>query len=203
MKNRSPEIDAYIAKSADFAKPILTRIRKLFHQACPDIEETMKWSFPHFQFKGIVGGMASFKQHVAFGFWKGKLLKDPHNLFRGVGKTSMNTMKISDVSALPPDKVLLAYIVEAIALNENDVKVPQEKKRKTKKEPLPVPDDLAAALRKNKEARKTFEAFSPSHQREYIEWVTEAKQQATRDKRLAKAIAWMSDGKSRNWKYIQ
>ena len=199
MANRNPEVDAYIDKSAAFAQPILEKIRMLFHAACPQIQEVMKWSFPHFEYKGLVGSMAAFKQHCSFGFWKGKLLKDPHRLFNGVGDTSMGGMKVSSLTDLPSDKILLAYIKEAVALNEDGVKAPIAKKKP--KKALVVPDYFLAALRKNKEALAVFEAFSPSHQREYVEWVTEAKQEATRAKRLAQAIDWMAQGKSRNWKY--
>lgn len=122
MKKASPEFDAYIAKSAAFARPILKRIRTLFHRACPSIEEKIKWGFPHFEYKGMVGSMAAFKQHVSFGFWKGKLLSDPHKLFAVMGKTT---------------------------------------------------------------------------------WITEAKQEEARSKRLATAIEWMTQGKPRNWKYMK
>jgi len=199
MTNRIPEVDAYIDKSAAFAQPILEKIRTLFHKACPEIQEVMKWSFPHFEYMGLVGSMAAFKQHCSFGFWKSKLLTDPHKLFVGVGDTSMGGMKVSSLADLPSDKILLAYIKEAVALNEDGVKAPIAKKKP--KKALVVPDYFLAALRKNKEALAVFEAFSPSHQREYVEWVTEAKQEATRAKRLAQAIDWMAQGKSRNWKY--
>ena len=201
MKNHSPEFDAYIANSAEFARPILEKIRKLFHQACPEIEETMKWSFPHFEYKGIVGSMAAFKQHVGWGFWKAALLKDPHKLFTRMGDTSMGGAKVTDVSQLPSDKIVLGYIREAVTLNEQGVKAPAPKKKL--KGELEVPDYFMAALKKNKKALATFEAFSPSNKREYVEWVTEAKQEATREKRLATAIEWMAEGKPRNWKYMK
>ena len=199
--NLNPEFDAYIANSAEFARPILEQIRKLFHQACPEIEETMKWSFPHFEYKGIVGSMAAFQQHVGWGFWKATMLKDPHKLFTRMGDTSMGGAKATDVSQLPPDKVVLEYIREAVALNEQGVKAPAPKKKP--KAELEVPDYFLTALKKNKKALATFEAFSPSSKREYVEWVTEAKQEATREKRLGTAIEWMAEGKSRNWKYMK
>jgi uncharacterized protein YdeI (YjbR/CyaY-like superfamily) len=200
MKNHSAEFDAYIAKSAEFAQPILKKLRRLFHQACPSIEETIKWGFPHFEYRGI-GSMAAFKNHVSFGFWKAKLLSDSHKLLEGVGETSMGGARIKDVSELPSDQVLLAYIREAVALNEQGVRVPAAPK--APKAELEIPDYFLAALRKNKKALATFKSFSPSHQREYVEWVTEAKQPATRDKRLATAIEWMAQGKPRNWKYMK
>jgi uncharacterized protein YdeI (YjbR/CyaY-like superfamily) len=199
MPNRIAAVDAYIDKSAAFAQPILEKLRDLFHKAHPEMREVMKWSFPHFEYKGIVGSMAAFKQHCSFGFWKGKLLKDPHRLFPGVSSVGMGGTKITNLKDLPSDKVLLAYIKEAVALNEDGIKAPKAKKKP--KKALVVPDYFMAALRKNKHALAIFEAFSPSHQREYVEWVTEAKQEATRAKRLKQAVEWMAEGKSRNWKY--
>ena len=196
---KSSEVDAYIAKAADFAKPILQKIRTLFHKACPDMEEEMKWSFPHFVYRGIVGSMAAFKQHVSFGFWKGSLLGDPEGLFKKVGDTSMSGHKVTSVADLPGDKVLLAYVKEAVQLNEEGVKAPSSKKKP--KKALEVPKYFLAALKKNKKALATFEKFSPSHKREYVEWVTEAKQEETRAKRLAQAVEWMAAGKARHWKY--
>lgn len=199
MPKQSPQVDAYIAKAAEFARPILEKIRALFHQACPEIEETMKWSFPHFECQGIVGSMAAFKAHASFGFWKGSLMKDPKKLFQKVGDTSMNAMRVESLADLPPDKVILAYIKEAVALNKEGVKV--ERPKPTPKKELQVPDDVMAALKKNKKALATFEGFSPSQKREYVEWIAEAKQEATRQKRIATALDWLAEGKSRHWKY--
>ncbi len=199
MKKPSPEFDAYIARSAEFAQPILKKIRSLFHKACPDIEETMKWSAPHFEYKGIVAGMAAFKEHIRFGFWKGALLKSVNGKLTIMGKTTMSESRITTLADLPPDQELLTLIREAVALNDQGIKPPARKK--SPRAPLPVPDDLRAALAENEMARATFEGLPPSHRREYIEWITEAKQEATRQKRLATTIEWLAEGKSRNWKY--
>ena len=201
MKNASVEVDAYIARSAEFARPILKKIRSLFHKARPQIHETIKWGFPHFEYKGIVGSMAAFKQHVAFGFWKGELLSDPHKVFAVMEKTAMNMSKITGAAQLPADKILLACIREAVALNEDGVKLPPRKKP-VRNGPPAVPDDLARALKANKKARATFDGFSPSHQREYVEWIAEAKQEETRARRLATTLEWLAAGKPRNWKYM-
>jgi len=201
MPAKSPAIDAYIAKAAPFARPILKKLRALFHKACPQISETMKWSFPHFEYQGIVGSMAAFKQHVSVGFWKAALMSDPEGLLKGVGNTSMAAIKVSSLDELPSDGMLLAYIREAVRLNEEGVKIQRPKKGTIK--PVEVPDFFIAALKKNKEAKATFEKFSPSHQREYVEWIAEAKQDATRQKRLATAIEWLAEGKPRNWKYMK
>jgi uncharacterized protein YdeI (YjbR/CyaY-like superfamily) len=195
MKN--PAVDAYIAKSADFARPILRRLRTLMHKACPTIEETMKWGVPHFEYKGVIAGMAAFKQHAAFGFWKRRLMQDPAGFF-SKGESGMGGRKIRSVDELPSDAVLLRYIREAVALNEQGVKLSRATK---KKPPVKPPPYLVAALRKNAKARKNFAGLSPSQRREYVEWLTDAKQQATRERRLATAIEWMAEGKARNWKY--
>jgi uncharacterized protein YdeI (YjbR/CyaY-like superfamily) len=200
MGRKNPDVDKYIAKSADFAQPILEKLRALYHKACPRIEETIKWGFPHFEYKGVVGSMAAFKQHAGFGFWKGGLMRDPEGLFKGVRSMTMSACKVRDVSELPADKVLIAYIKEAVALNEQGVKLPKPG-RTGKAKPVVVPDYFRAALERNRKALATFEAFSPSHQREYVEWVTEAKQEATRERRLATTLEWLAEGKSRNWKY--
>lgn len=196
----SARIDAYIAKSADFAKPILRKIRKLFHQGCPQLEEQIKWGCPHFDYKGMLGGMAAFKNHVSFGFWKSRLMSDPKKLFATGPKASMCVIKAGAPADLPPDRVFIQYVKEAAALNDADVKAPRTP-AKTRKQPR-TPADLTAALKKNAKARATFAAFSPGHKREYVTWLTEAKRDETRRKRLATAIEWMADGKPRNWKYM-
>jgi len=201
VKNVNPDFDRYIAKSAEFARPILQKVRKLFHQACPNVEETMKWSVPHFEYNGVLGSMAAFKQHVSWGFWKAKLMKDPHGLLTMMDKHSMGHGRFTDISQLPPDKILLEYVREAVALNEQGVKSPAPKKKS--KGELEIPDYFLAALKKNKKALATFELFSPSNKREYVEWVAEAKQDATRDRRLTTAVEWMAEGKPRNWKYMK
>jgi uncharacterized protein YdeI (YjbR/CyaY-like superfamily) len=199
MPKTNPQVDAYIAKAAPFAQPILIKLRSLFHQACPDIAEKLKWGMPSFEYKGLVGGMAAFKKHTTWGFWKAKLLSDPKGVLKGDERTPMDAGKPTDVSQLPADKDIIDLIKQAVALNEQGVKL---ERPKTKKKPPPkTPPDLATALKKNAKARACFEAFSPSHKREYIEWITEAKQEETRKRRLVQAIEWIAQGKGRNWKY--
>lgn len=197
MKN--PAVDAYIAKSAEFARPILARLRALMHKACPQIEETIKWGVPHFEYKGVVANMAAFKQHASFGFWKRRLMDDPAGFFPAADDSSMGGRKIRAMSDLPADAVLIRYIKAAIALNEQGVKLANAGRKK--KPPVKAPADLLAALKKNARARATFDALTPSKQREYVEWLTEAKRQATRATRLATTIEWLAAGKSRYWKY--
>ena len=196
MGKRDPRVDAYIAKSAGFAQPILTEIRESVHAACPDVEEAMKWSFPHFVYKGMLCSMAAFKQHAAFGFWKGSLV-----LGRGKDADAMGQFgRITKRSDLPSKKVLAGYVRKAAALNEQGVKVPRAP-RPAATTIVKVPADLTTALKKSKKAQEGFDDLSPSHKREYIEWITEAKSDETRARRLVQAIDWMAEGKSRNWKY--
>jgi uncharacterized protein YdeI (YjbR/CyaY-like superfamily) len=195
MGKRDPRIDAYIAKQRDFAKPILSYIREVVHEGCPDCEETLKWSMPTFLHHGILCGMAGFKEYAVMMFWKGTLIV-------GTGGKSLEAMgslgRITRVEDLPPRKELLGYIKKAMELNEKGI----TRKKRAPKPEVAVPKDLAAALRKNKKAGATFDGFSPSHRREYVEWITEAKTEATRQRRLETATGWMAEGKSRNWKYI-
>jgi uncharacterized protein YdeI (YjbR/CyaY-like superfamily) len=197
MKNRNPAFDAYIAKAQPFARPILSKIRDLFHQACPEIHEVLKWSHPSFDYHGIVGGMAAFKEHVNFGFWKQSLLKNPHGIFKNCGEGERTRLR--SLADLAPDKVFIAAIKEAVALNAAGVK--QQRPKSAPKPTLKAPEYFLAALRKKKGALAAYEAFSPSAKREYIEWLIDAKQEATREKRLATAIEWIAEGKHRNWKY--
>ena len=198
MGTRDPRIDAYIAKSADFARPILTHLREVVHAACPEVEETLKWGTPYFTYKGMLCGMAAFKHHCAFSFWKGSLIVGGQG--EGVERAMGRFGRITKISDLPSKRILTGYIESAVRLNEQGVKAPT---RSRSQEPLAVPDDLAVALERNRKARVTFESLSPSHKREYLEWITEAKGDDTRRRRLATAVEWMAKGKPRNWKYMK
>ena len=200
MSTRTAEVDAYIEKAQPFARPILNKIRTLFHRGCPQVEEKLKWSHPSFEYKGMLGGMAAFKQHVSWGFWKAALLNDPHGVMKSDASSPMGGGSPRALSELPSDQIILDLLKQAIELNEKGVKLP--KRSGKRKPPAKVPADLSAALKKNAKAAATFEDFSPSHKREYIEWITEAKQDETRKRRLAQAIEWMAQGKARNWKYM-
>src|SRR5687767_13274740 len=150
----NPEFDAYIAEAAAFARPLLSRIRSLFHKACPQVQEAIKWGCPHFEYKGMVGGMAAFKKHIAFGFWKGNLLSDKHNLLKGVGDTTMCRINVQEGEKLPSDKILLEYIKEAVALNEQGIKNEPRKRAPAKKE-VEIPHYFWTELRKNDKALST------------------------------------------------
>ncbi len=198
MKDK--RIDAYIVKAAPFAQPILAHIRALVHKACPEVEETIKWGFPHFNYKGLMCSMASFKQHCAFGFWKAALMSDQSLLENAKNETAMGHLgRITSLKDLPKDKLMLQYIKEAMKLNDEGAKV--VKKKPAKREPIAIPASFKKALNANKKAKAVFEAFSPSHQREYLEWITEAKTEVTRDKRIEQSLDWLTEGKARNWKY--
>lgn len=199
MASKDPRIDAYIAKSADFAQPILKHLRNVVHAGCPKVEETMKWSMPHFDYKGVMCGMAAFKQHCVFGFWKESLVFDGA---KATEKTAMGSFGcIKSLADLPGEKTLIGYVKKATALNEAGIKAPGRTQPK-KKKPLVVPDYFSAALKKNAKARKTFEDFPPSKRREYLEWVTGAKREETRNERLETSIKWLAEGKPRHWKYM-
>jgi uncharacterized protein YdeI (YjbR/CyaY-like superfamily) len=210
MPKTDPRIDAYIAKSADFARPILLHLRQVVHEACPEGEETMKWSFPHFTYGGkILASMASFKQHCAFGFWHGaEVVGDDFQ-----GEKAMGSLgRITSLKDLPAKRTLAGYVKKQRALIDAGAKrgvkpVPAGRgalaAREARRAPPAVPEELAAALamRKHAKARATFDGFSPSHRREYVEWIAEAKRAETREKRVAQALEWLAEGKARNWKY--
>ena len=200
MATKDPRIDAYIAKSPDFAQPILKHLRKVVHAGCPAVVETVKWSRPHFDHKGVMCGMAAFKARCAFGFWNADLILEPGE---NPEKRAMGSFGcIRSLDDLPGEKTLIGYVKKAAALNEAGVKAVWRTQPKKKREPLAMPADFTAALKKNAKARKIFDGFSPSHRREYIEWITEAKREETRKERLAKSITWLTAGKARNWKYM-
>jgi uncharacterized protein YdeI (YjbR/CyaY-like superfamily) len=200
MGTKDERVDAYIARSAGFARPILKHLRKVVHAGCPGVEEAIKWGFPHFLYKGMLCSMASFKEHCSFGFWKGSLLEDDGTLEK-VGRTAMGHLgRITTIADLPAEKVLLQYVRQAMALNDQGVKVPSRPKPRGDRT-LEVPGDFMAALRANRKALATFNGFSYSHRKEYVEWVSEAKRDETRRRRLETAIGWLAEGKARNWKY--
>ena len=198
-------IDAYIMNAERFAQPILNHLRELVHIACPGVQETVKWSFPHFEYNGsILCSMASFKKHCAFGFWKASVMKDPHKLFALQERTAMGHLgRIESISDLPSDKILMSYIKEAAKLNKEGVKLPSRTKPAAAVKAIEAPDYMIKALKKNKKAWSNFEAFSPGRKKEYIEWITGAKTEPTRNKRISDMLEWVEEGKIRNWKYLR
>jgi uncharacterized protein YdeI (YjbR/CyaY-like superfamily) len=195
-------VDNYIEKAQPFAKPILVHLRKLIHEACTEVEENIKWGMPSFEYKGLMCGFASFKQHCTFMFWKASLMSDPILMQNAKSETSMGHLgKITSLKDLPSDKKIKAYIKEAMKLNDDGIKVVKAKPITPKE--LVVPEDVLKAIKKNAKAYKTFNAFSTSNKKDYIDWFVEAKTDATKQKRLAQAIEWMAEGKPRNWKYMK
>jgi len=196
MGKRDVRLDAYIKRAAPFAQPILAKLRQRIHAACPDVVETLKWGHPSFEYKGILCGMAAFKQHAAFGFWK-------HDLVVGKDAKSKEAMgsfgRITSLGDLPPAARFAGLVKKAMELNDAGIKVARVKTRK--KKPIAMHPDFEKALARDAKARANFDAFSPSGQREYLEWISDAKQDATRERRITTAVAWIAQGKPRNWKY--
>ena len=189
VKNKA--IDAYIAKSADFAKPVLDHIRKLVHSSCPAVEEKMKWSFPHFDYKGeMMCSMAAFKQHAVFGFWKAALMKDRVLVETARSEVAMGHLgRITSLKDLPPDKKMVAWIKEAMALNDKGIKLAAKPKTAGKKE-LIIPDYFIKAIAKNKKALNNYNSFSPSYRKSYLYWLNQAKREETRTSRIAQIISF-------------
>jgi uncharacterized protein YdeI (YjbR/CyaY-like superfamily) len=206
IPNTNPAVDAYLVKAQPFARPILTHLRELVHKGCPGVEETIKWSRPFFEYRGVIlGNMSAFKEHCSFGFWGeeiGAVLRDA-NAPRKQGMGSLG--RITSLNDLPPDKQMLDWIRQAAAfVDSGRCTSPIAARRKVVKAPKPAvepPLEFTAALRKNKKAAAVFAAFSPSCKREYVEWIADAKRPETRDKRIETAIEWIAEGKQRNWKY--
>lgn len=193
-------IDAYIAKSRPFARPILESIRAQVHAACPDVVETLKWGFPHFlHHDEILCSMAAFQAHCAFGFWKGSLVPGAK------GAKSAEAMgqlgRIGSARDLPAKAVFARLVKAAMKLNEPATRVARPVTRAGTRAPIPEPPDFKRALAKRAKARATWKAFAPSHRREYLEWITEAKRPETRAARIAQALEWLAEGKHRNWRY--
>jgi uncharacterized protein YdeI (YjbR/CyaY-like superfamily) len=201
MEQYDARVDAYTAKAADFAKPIIEHIRQLVHDTSPLLMENIKWGHVFFEYDGPVLQLAAFKEHCAVGFWKATLLNDPHKVLK-IGDGSAGSFgKLASVADLPSEDILKDLILQAIQLNKDGINVPAVKKEPAAKTELVIPDDLIDALKGNPKAAEVFYNFSSSHRKEYVQWITEAKAEATRTKRIAQAIEMMEEGKSRNWKY--
>jgi uncharacterized protein YdeI (YjbR/CyaY-like superfamily) len=206
LNSRNPKLDTYVAKVQPFAQPIMTHLRELVHKGCPEVEETIKWSRPFFEYRGaILCNMSAFKEHCSFGFWGeeiGAVLREAKVLQEdGMGSLG----RITSVKDLPSDKLMLGWIRQAagfIASGEYTSPIAARNKVvKAPKPPLQTPTAFTAALKKDKKAAAVFAAFSPSCKREYVEWIADAKRAETREKRIATAIEWIAEGKQRNWKY--
>jgi len=197
MPQRDPRIDKQIQSSAPYARPILTKLRQAVHAGCPEVVETLKWSRPSFEHQGLLCGMAAFKAHCSFGFWKHALLAERAGAKAAAELEALG--RITDVSELPPQSSLVRWVRLAAQLNEDGVAAPRPKTKR--KPPVKVPTDLERAMGRNARARAFFATLSPSARREYVEWLTGAKQAETRQRRLETAVEWMAEGKERHWKY--
>jgi uncharacterized protein YdeI (YjbR/CyaY-like superfamily) len=200
MEQYDSRVDAYIARSAPFAKPVLVYIRQVVHEASPLITETIKWGCPFYDYKGPVCQMAAFKQHCAFGFWKASRLNDPHKKLKIGDQTAGSFSRLVSIDDLPSKEILTDFVLQAIARNESGIKVARKKPGTEKKE-LVIPEYFIMFLSASPKAREEFEKFSYSHKKEYAAWIVDAKSDATRQKRMETALEWISEGKSRNWKY--
>jgi uncharacterized protein YdeI (YjbR/CyaY-like superfamily) len=197
MGKKDPRVDAYIEKAAPFARPILKRLRKYVHENCPECAETLKWSMPYFEYKGrMLCGMSAFKAHCAFGFWH-PLMRPSDKSPEGMGQFG----RIASVADLPSEGEFAQLVQRAMKLADEGVKAPPRPKKE--RAPIVVPPELGAALAKNKRAHAAFQGFSYSHRKEYVEWIAEAKREETRKARIAQAVEWMAEGKSRHWKYAK
>lgn len=201
MATTDKRIDQYIDKAPAFAQPILHYLRSIVRETCPGASETIKWGFPHFEYNNsILCSMAAFKKHCIFAFWLGSKLKDPHGLLNRVGeKSAMGHFgQVKTVDDLPARRILIQYLKEAMKLNEAGVTITRTA---VANRTLEVPDFFLASLKKNKKAKMVFDGFSYTNKKDYVEWLTEAKTEATRLKRLETALEWLAEGKTRNWKY--
>lgn len=201
MKQTNPKIDTYIAKAADFAKPILFHLRELIHDACPEVDEEIKWALPHFSYKGAtLCTLGAYKAHISFSLFNADQLKDPR-MKESVkaGKKFGYMDKIRTLSELPSEKILTGYLKEIIAINASGVKKPTPSKKE--QVPVEVPAFFFERLNKHPKAKKVFESKSPSFRKEYAKWLNDAKTDATRETRATQSIEWISEGKGRFWQY--
>lgn len=190
-----PRVDAYIESKAEFARPILRHLRDILHEACPDGEETLKWSMPSFMYEGkILAGMAAFKAHVTFGYWNDSMLQLDEKNRSAMGQFG----RITTLDDLPDRAEMIFLTRQSMALIDSGAK---PERTAAKKAPFTVPQDMRAAIDANAAAKASFDGLPPSAQRDYVEWITEAKADATRGKRLNQAIVWLAEGKRRHWKY--
>ncbi|MCR9173809.1 MAG: YdeI/OmpD-associated family protein [bacterium] len=197
------DFDAYIESAEPFAQPILSYFRDVVQEACPEAEESFKWSMPFFVYQGVnLCHMAAFKQHTSFRFWLAGKMKDPHKVFVTSANSGMGQFgKITKLEQLPRRDVLIAYISESMELIESGERL--ESPMKPSARQFEAPKEMVAALSQNKEAKANFEAFSQSNKNDYIEWIASAKTDVTRDKRIAQMLEWIEEGKPRNWKYMK
>jgi len=200
MAAKDPRVDSYISEAAEFARPILKHFRKIIHQGCPEAVETIKWGCPFFDYHGLFCGFAAFKAHASLFFWRdidvSRWLNKTNTAGAGMGQFG----KIAAMADLPQDSVLLACVRAAVEQRDAPASITKRKRQPASE--LPVPGDLKKALTANAKAAATFKAFAPSHRRAYLDWIADAKQPATRERRVQTTIEWLAEGKQQNWKYL-
>ncbi len=207
--HHDPRVDAYIARSADFAQPILSHLRAVVHKACPEIKETIKWGCPSFELKGMVFGLAAFKKHAKWGFWRGQEMDIPASVFSEQTGSDPRWLKITALAELPPERTLIRLVKQAAKLDATVAEAAKTTKRKpaqkttVRRVTVPVDLTIKLAMQKHAAAKKTFDGFPFSSRRDYVEWLDSAKRPETRAKRLATTLEWLAEGKPRNWKYTQ
>lgn len=198
MPTKDPRVDAYIAKAQPFAQSILRHVRGVIHEACPDVTETIKWGMPFFDYRGPLAGMAAFKAHATFGFWKGELVTGP----TGRSKEAMwGFGKLTSVKDLPSKRALIGFVKKAMKLAEAGVKSARPVKHTKVVKTLRTPADLSAALKADTKAKRGFAGLTPAARREYVEWILSAKRPETRAKRVATTVEWAALGRRMNWQY--
>lgn len=202
MATTDPRVDAYIERAQPFAQPILKQLRQWIHTACPNVSETIKWSFPHFEYAGAtLCSFASFKAHCVMSFRHYELLQDPEGYLRPLKSGAMGNLgRITRLEDLPPARMMLGFIGEAASLNEQGIKPTRTNAPATRELPPPHPD-FEKALQTNFQAREIFETMRYSCRKEYLEWIAEAKSEPTRQRRIEKALGQIRENKSLNWKY--
>ncbi|HWB03022.1 MAG TPA: YdeI/OmpD-associated family protein [Verrucomicrobiales bacterium] len=191
-------VAAWMEQLSDFARPMIERIYKIIRKAAPQLEEGIRWSSPTFIGRGLVCSFAAFQKHVTLVFWRGAELNDTTGLLtHGQGRSAMRSAKFTSLDQID-DKVIRTWVTAAVALDKD----PAKPKPKPQKRPeAAVPKVLAAALSRNPKARGAFDAMPPSHRREYCEWIAEAKQEATVQRRVEKTIEKLSAGEGLHDKY--
>ncbi len=200
----NPQFDEYLETASDFAKPIMKHLRELVHARCPEVVEEIKWGIPHFDYKGeMLCIFAAYKNHCSFSFWKESLMGDPRLKANPDLKAAQRFMgKLTSLADLPPDDQLIAYVEEAMALNDQGVKLaPRPSAKLARPAEIAIPDAFAEQLSRHAQANEVFQSRSPSFRKEYVAWIADAKTDQTRQKRIDESLEWIAQGKGRFWKY--
>jgi hypothetical protein len=203
--DHNAQVTAYAAAMPAYAQPIFAHLRALIHTTCPDTDEAIKWSIPHFERDGdYLCIFAASPGHASFTFYKQQLMSDPRlrdNLNLPAIKRFMG--RLTSLSDLPDDATLAAMLQEAADLNARGVRLPDRAPKTPPVIDMPsaVATAVATALAANPAAQAVWDAKSAAWRKDYLVWITAAKTDPTRDARIAEALDWIADGKARFWKY--